>query len=134
MISPVKKQIWRNTSLKVISLLLGYTFWYIFGNSHSTTVWITVPLCFYNIPIATTIKGPDTISVKLCGKRSELCALESDQLAVHIDAQQFVQGKNRISLSEQSIFLPASIKLVHYNPSHPTIEVVPADITPAQDI
>lgn len=121
---PVKKTIWRNTSLKIISLLLGYTFWYIFSHSHMNTLWVTVPVCFYNIPQKTTIKGPETIALKIAGKRSELSALDIDNLAIHINAHQLAQGKNLLNLDHQSLFLPQSITLVHYSPSNPIIEVV----------
>ncbi len=121
---PTKKTLWRNTSLKLTAFIFGYTVWYIFGQSHMSSAWITVPLCFYNIPAQTTIKGPETIAVKIVGKRSALRNLALDMLAIHINAEQLVPGPNNISLTSESIFLPESIKLVHYSPSNPTVEVV----------
>ncbi len=129
MTSQAKKTTWRNTSLKIISLLLGYTFWYIFGHSHTSTAWITVPLCFYNVPKHNVIKGPEAVSLKITGKRSVLRALDIEQLAIHINVEQLHEGKNLLAFNEDSIFLPESIKLVHYSPSNPTIELLPDDRT-----
>lgn len=125
MASRTKKNVWRNAPLKLISLLLGYTFWYIFGNSHTSTAWITIPLCFYNVPEAQTIRAPETISVKVAGKRSDLRSLDPEQLAIHINAEKLKLGRNLISITDEALFLPESIKLVHYNPSNPTVEIIP---------
>lgn len=129
MTSPTKKTMWRNTSLKISALLFGYTFWYFFGQSHTSTVWITVPLHFYNVPKQLVIKDTETIAVKVMGQRSKLHELVRDinQLAIiNIDAEQLTPGKNFLTLNEQSIFLPEPIKLVNYTPSNPTVELVPA--------
>lgn len=123
MTSPTKKILWHNAPLKVISLILGYTFWYIFGHSHVTTAWVTVPLYFYNVPPATTIKAPETLFIKIAGKRSELRALDFEHLAIHIDAQTLQEGPNRLAISDARLFLPDTIKLIHYSPSNPTAEV-----------
>src|SRR3990172_9535257 len=108
MASRTKKNVWRNAPLKVISLILGYTFWYIFGNSHTCTAWITVPLCFYNVPTAQTVRAPETISVKIAGKRADLRALDPEQLAIHINAQELQQGRNLITITNDALFLPNS--------------------------
>ena len=114
----------RNIPLKVISLLLGFTFWYIFGNSHTTTAWITIPLCFYNIPKQTTIKAPESLSVKVTGKRSHLRTLDTNELAIHVNTEKLHTGKNLLSIAPETIFLPESIKLVDYCPSNPTVELI----------
>ncbi len=114
----------RTMPLKVISLFLGYTFWYIFGNFHTTTAWITVPLCFYNVPIENSIKAPEFLSVKIAGKRAELRSLDLNELAIHINAEFLQEGKNLLSITPDTFFLPESIKLVHYSPSNPTVEVM----------
>lgn len=120
---PARKTVWRNTSLKLISLIFGFTFWYIFGNLHSSTAWITVPLCFYNIPQNCQLKGPDSISLKITGKRSDLRALDIEQLAIHINANRLKHGKNLLYINQDTIFLPDAIKLVHYCPLNPVIEL-----------
>ncbi len=125
MASRTKKNVWRNVPLKVISLMLGYTFWYIFGNSHTSTAWITVPLCFYNVPTAQTIRAPETISVKIAGKRSDLRSLDSAQLAIHINAEKLDPGRTVLTITNDALFLPNSIKLVHYTPSNPMVEILP---------
>jgi hypothetical protein len=114
----------RNVPLKIISLLLGFTFWYIFGNSHITTAWITIPLCFYNIPKQSKIKAPESVSVKITGKRSHLRTLDTHELAIHVNSEKLHNGKNVLQITPETIFLPESIKLVDYCPSNPTVELI----------
>jgi hypothetical protein len=71
------------------------------------------------------VKAPETVTLKIMGKRSALCALDVDQLAIHINAARLNNGTNPVAITEQSLFLPESIKLVHYSPSNMTIELVP---------
>ncbi len=114
----------RNIPLKIISLLLGYTFWYIFGSSHISTAWITIPLCFYNVPKQNSIKAPESLSVKIAGKRTELRSLDIQELAIHIDAAHLREGKNILAITPDTIFLPDSIKVIHYSPSNPMVELI----------
>ena len=127
MMSHPKKTTWRGTSLKLISLALGYTFWYIFGTFHTSTAWVEVPLCFYNVPYECKVMSPETITIKICGVRSTLRSLDIEQLAIHINAQKLHPGKNLLTIDEQALFLPDSIKLVHYSPSNPIVELLPLD-------
>ena len=123
MTSPAKKIVWHNAPLKVISFILGYTFWYIFSNAHMTTSWITIPLYFYNIPSHKKIIAPENLLVKVAGKRSELRCLDIKNFAAHIDAQKFLDGPNRITISDENLFLPENIKLIHYCPSNLSAEL-----------
>jgi hypothetical protein len=109
--------------LKLISIILGYTFWYIFGHSHTITTWITVPLTFYNVPQYNTVKAPEYVSLKISGKRADISALDITELAIHINAQKLQEGPNLLPITSESLFLPPSIKLVHYSPSNPMVEL-----------
>ncbi len=128
---PAKRHIWNNIPLKVISLTLGYTFWYIFSSSHVGSLWVTVPLTFYNIPTTHSIVGPETVTVRIAGKRSEIRTLDFENIAIYVDAQSLKKGRNCLAITEEQLFLPSSIKLVHYCPSNPIIELV-SDFNRAQ--
>lgn len=123
---PLKKNRHSNL-LKIIALIIGYTFWYIFGGSHAAVVSLSVPLCFYHVPADTHINAPESISVKLAGKRTDIRAVEHEHLAVHIDASKLQKGKNLLKITKQELLLPNSIKLVQYSPSNPMVELLTHD-------
>ena len=105
-----------NAPLKAISLILGYTFWHIFGAAHVKTIELNVPLCFHSTPANHIIKAPNTINVQLMGKRTYLYALDHNTLAVHINAHNVHTGTNPIKITSDNLFLPETVKLVHYIP------------------
>lgn len=112
------KKITHNAPLKVFSLILGYTFWYIFSYGQTITIEYTIPLCFYNVPNQSQLKSPETVKVHLQAKRNLLYALNPKKLAVHIDAQTLHAGNNQVVISaKKNLFLPEHIKLIHYTPA-----------------
>ena len=119
----LKKILYSNAPLKAIALILGYSFWYILGHGHTVTVWLDVPLSFYAIPSHLTLHAPDTIAINLTGKRTDLYNLDQNQLAIHIDSHELLSGYNNLAITAETLFLPDTIKLVHYKPSNILIEV-----------
>lgn len=113
----LKKLVTSNVPLKVVSCILGYTFWFILGHTQTIQTNLTVPLCFYGIPEHRKIDAPETITIELGGQRTILQSIDADQIAVHIDAQHFVEGSQPVEISQNSLFLPDSIKLIHYSPA-----------------
>jgi hypothetical protein len=57
-----------------------------------------------------------------------LTMLDTTQLTAHINAEQFNHGKNPIMISQQTLFLPESIKLIHYTPCSIIATVTDKDI------
>lgn len=115
-----------NAPLKALSLVFGYTFWHIFGTLSTKSIWVTVPLCFYSASTQHAIEAPDAIKIHLTGKRTNIYAIDRSTLAAHINADKLFPGKHSISITADSLFLPDTIKLVHYIPSnlHITIKKI----------
>lgn len=118
-----------NAPLKIVSFIIGYTFWYIFGHTHTITTRVRVPVSFYGAPHAMVINSPESITLELSGKRSTLRALDKHTLALHIDAQKLHHGPNTISISSRNLFLPDNIKLLNYSPSNMVIQVSYNNVT-----
>jgi len=116
-------QLHKNISLKTISLILGYFVWYLLGKTLHAKIQVQVPLCFYGLSDHQTCQGPDTITVKLFGKREDLYTLCYEELGIHIDAQTLHPGTNHIRPTTDTLFLPEAITLVHYEPSPIMVEL-----------
>ncbi len=118
MVLKLKKILCNNIQLKLFSLAFGYIFWYMLGQEHTATIWVTVPIAFFDIPKQYTIESPDTIEMQIAGKRRNLYALDTNVFALHINAQDLKPGPQPIPISPQTLLLPDSIKLLHYYPSN----------------
>ena len=107
-----------NAPLAIVSLLLGYSFWYIASYNHIAHVQLTVPLCFSELPHIYTLQAPEKIAISLKGKRSDLYTLDRNTLAAHVNINKLLPGKHGIILTEQHLFLPKNIALTHYKPAN----------------
>lgn len=115
--SKFKKLILGNLPLKVLSFFIGYTLWYVFGHAQIINTKLNVPLCFYGAEKSMNIQAPEMVHIELSGKRAILNTIDLDNLAIHVDARELVQGPQPIQITQERLFLPESIKLIHYTPA-----------------
>lgn len=113
----LKNILWNNLTLKIMSLLLGYSFWVMISQTLPVTISLPVPLSFYNVAPDIKINAPETITITLRGKRAHLNHIDYGTIAFHIDGTTLQEGKNYIPLKAEQLFLPESINLLDYNPS-----------------
>ena len=114
MLISAKQHPLNNLSLSIVSLILGYTLWQALSQPHKIATKLSVPVSFYNTQ-GTTLEAPENVTVALHGTRKELYKL-AHNLAVHIDAQAVPSGESSVSLNEKNLFLPESVRLLHYVP------------------
>ena len=112
----LKRTFTANITLKAISLILGYSFWFILSRSYTTTFTHTVPVALYGASADYTIDAPEQIHVTLSGKRSDLAELKRSELAVHVDGKNLQVGANPLIVSCATLFLPEHIKVLNYSP------------------
>ncbi|MFC1841886.1 hypothetical protein ACFLYA_02330 [Candidatus Dependentiae bacterium] len=122
-----KKIFLSNMHIKIISLIFGYSFWYLLSQSHVANIWFTVPICFYNVQDDIQIETTEKIKVQLSAKREDLYTVEQDNLAFHIDAQDTKIGNTVIKLQEKQLLLPNAIKMVKCYPTNIAISVEKRD-------
>ncbi len=79
-------------------------------------------MCFYNTITDQVITAPETISLTLYGTRKDLFKITFDS-ALHYDAQTLHEGTQTLPITKEQIFLPESVRLVHYKPTEITIVV-----------
>jgi len=123
----IKNLLLKNIPIKITSLFLGYIFWCMLSASHMGSYWLTVPLCFYNIPHDSHIDAPEAIAVNIQGRRTDLWNLDTTTLAAHIDANTLSTGKQSYHPNTNNLLLPETIRLVHYKPSNIVVNYVKKD-------
>lgn len=113
-----------NAPIKVISFMLGFLSWFLLVNSHTETITKEVPLSFYGISKKWIVRAPEKVMVTLSGKRSYLRTLDINTLALHINGTKLKPGVQPINLSTHQLFVPNSIKLIHYIPTTLSVELI----------
>ena len=99
-----------------MAFILGFFLWLFISSLHKTTLWVEVPVSFYNQHDTTIINAPETIQIQLSGYRNNIRTIDLNQLAVHIDAQELYEGKNPLKIKAHNLFLPDLISVVNYSP------------------
>lgn len=111
----IKKSLINNKTLKLVSLFLGMGTWGLLSNSHTTSRWIEVPICFYNVPDTMKVSAKqEKMLIEIRGKLADIKQCQDIQL--HINASSFKPGQQRIQPCQEQLFLPKSVKLVHNKP------------------
>jgi hypothetical protein len=122
-IQNLKKLFLSNAPLLIISLVLGYSFWYIASYDQTIMLNLHVPLCFAGKINSYALHAPEKIDICLKGKRTDIYALDKEALAAHVNISKLLPGKHGIVLTEQHLFLPKNITLMQYTPSNLTITI-----------
>lgn len=122
MIALVKHHFLNNKTIKIVSLIIGYSLWSYLGQIYQVDKWVTVPICYYNIPEDMAINASEEkLTINLRGKRDDIkyCS----ELGLHIDASKLCEGTQFIIPDDQMLFLPKTVKMVHYKPLKISINV-----------
>jgi hypothetical protein len=122
----IKNALTSSVFLKTTSLILGFLFWTILSDSFTQSIWLTVPLCFYNCSTL-KIQAPETIRIELKGKRAFLKQLPTQELAVHIDGKDFKPGTTKIEITPEMLLLPHSVIVGEVVPSACMVTVTQGD-------
>lgn len=119
----IQKTILSNLTLKILSLIIAYGFWSLLNQSRIIHIETDVPLCFYNCSGDDTVSAPDTITITVSGKATDVRSLDLATLACHINIDDLHAGDNPLRVTRDTLFLPESINLLHYYPANGCIVV-----------
>lgn len=111
-----------NLGLKALSLLLAFCVWFVVSTPRREPVSeraFAAPLSFVRMPrdLVITTPVPDTITLRLRGRSSDLRSLSSQNLEVTLDLNWVTPGEANITLGRQAIAVPPEIDIVSMEPS-----------------
>jgi len=111
-----------NLWLKLLSLLLAVTVWFVVSTPRREPVSeraFAAPLSLVRMPreLAITTPVPDSVTVRLRGRASELRSLSSQNLEVTLDLNWVTPGEASITMGRQAINVPPGIEVVAMEPS-----------------
>jgi YbbR domain-containing protein len=113
----------KNAGLKLIALLLAFVVWFAVSaprRERSSERRFAAPLSLVGLPreFVITTPVPETISVRLRGRASDLRSLSSSSLEVPLDLTWIQQaGDLTITLRPQAVHTPPDIEVVAIDPN-----------------
>ena len=111
-----------NWPLKVLSVFLALTLWFVVSAPRRESTYeraYAVPLTLVGMPrdLVITTPVPDTVSVRLRGRASDLRSLSSSNLEVPLDLRTVVPGDITITIRPQAVNVPQNVEVVSLDPS-----------------
>lgn len=120
----------RSLGLKVLALFLACVVWFIVSaprRERATERAFAAPLAIASLPRSLVITNqiPDTVSVRLRGRVSDLRALSSQNLEVTVDVSWVQAGEATITLRPQAINVPPDVDVISIEPSKLRFHIEP---------
>jgi len=97
--------------LKASSLLIGFLLWSSVSELFPRTLWVVVPVCFYNKDNR-IISAPEYVNIEISGKRAHIKRIDTRNLALHIDATSLQSGSNLLAITRELLYMPQSISIL----------------------
>ncbi len=122
------KGVLSNLLPKVIALFLAFTVWFVVTAPRRERVSMrafAAPLSIFSLrrDLVITTSVPDSVSVRLRGRESDLRSLSSQNLEVMVDLSWATPGEARITLRPQAINTPPDVEVVSIDPAVLTFRV-----------
>jgi YbbR domain-containing protein len=112
----------RNIPLQLLALMLAFCLWFVVSAPRREPISersFAAPLSLVRMPrdLVITTPVPDTVTVRLRGRASDLRSLSSQNLEVTLDLNWVSPGEAEITLGRQAIAVPPGIDVGSMEPS-----------------
>jgi YbbR domain-containing protein len=120
----------RSLALKLLALFLACVVWFFVSaprRERATERAFAAPLAIASLPrdLVITNQIPDSVSVRLRGRVSDLRALSSQNLEVTVDVSWVQPGEATITLRPQAINVPPDVDVVSIDPNKLRFHIEP---------
>lgn len=126
-----------NWSLRLLSLFLAFVLWWVVSAPRREPVSeraFAAPLSLLRMPrdLVITTPVPDTVTVRLSGRVSDLRAVSSQNLEVTLDLKAAQPGDATVTLLPRAINVPPEIEVISIDPNqlHFRIEQIRQKVVP----
>lgn len=115
----VKKWIYENWKLKLLSLIFAITLWFFIMGEEFTETAFTVPIEFRNVPSSMEIisSESDYVDVRVKGLRSNVARLSTRDIKILLDLKDVSKGETAFLLLPENVIIPRGIQVMRINPS-----------------
>lgn len=109
-------------SMKLLSVFLAITVWFVVSAPRRERVSeraFAAPLSIFSLrrDLVITTAVPDSVSVRLRGRESDLRSLSSQNLEVPVDLSWATPGEAKITFRPQAINVPPNVEVVSIDPT-----------------
>jgi YbbR domain-containing protein len=119
------KFITKNTTIKVISLILAIILWVFVKSKSGGEVGLVVPLEFYRVPpsLIVTNVTDEAINVRINGSFMQLERLSTKEVRARIDLSRARPGMNSFDILPDNFNIPKTLDITQISPSSVKVEL-----------
>lgn len=114
-----------NLGLKVVSLVLAFSLWYIVAGERGTEIVVSIPLEFRNLPEGLEIieESANQVDVRLRGSSEFLRTLSPQAIQVAMDLSDVNSGQNAVYLTPSQVDTPYGVRVMRVTPASVNLHV-----------
>jgi len=119
MIAFLKRYVWHNLGLKVLSLILAAGLWYSLSHEQPAEVALRAPVVFRNVPQSLEISSESIpeAQIRVRGPERVIRQLQADEVRAEINLADAKAGERTFDLTSQQVRHPRDVVVVQVVPS-----------------
>ena len=114
-----------NLGLKLVSLVLAFSLWYIVAGERGTEIVVSIPLEFRNLPEGLEVieESANQVDVRLRGSSEFLRALSPQAIQAAMDLSDVSPGQNTVYLNASQVDTPYGARVMRVTPASVNLHV-----------
>ena len=123
----MRSWIFENSGLKVISLILGASLWYIVAGERGTEIVLSIPLEFQNVPEGLEVieESAQQVDVRLRGSSEFLRGLSPKEIQAAVNLEEALPGDNTVYLTPGQVNTPYGVRVMRVSPASVNLAIEP---------
>jgi YbbR domain-containing protein len=112
-------RLWDNLGLKLVSLVLAFSLWYIVAGERGTEIVLSIPLEFRNLPEGLEVieESAQQVDVRLRGSSEFLRALSPQAIQAAMDLADAKPGHQTVYLTPSQVETPYGVRVIRVTPA-----------------
>jgi YbbR domain-containing protein len=123
----MRSRILDNLGLKVISLVLGFSLWYVVAGERGTEIVLSIPLEFHNVPEGLEVieESAQQVDVRLRGSSEFLRGLSPQEIQAAVDLTEADPGDSTVYLTPDQVDTPYGVRVMRVTPASVNLVIEP---------
>jgi YbbR domain-containing protein len=108
-----------NLGLKLVSLVLGFSLWYIVAGGQGAEITLPIPLEYRNVPEGMEVieESAQQVDIRFRGSSEILRRLSPQEIQAGVDLSGALPGEQNFYLSPENIVVPFGVRVLRVTPA-----------------
>ncbi|MFQ5790007.1 MAG: YbbR-like domain-containing protein [Acidobacteriota bacterium] len=121
----MKSRVFENLGLKLVSLVIGFSLWYIVAGEQGAEIVFSIPLELWNLPAGLEVveESVQQAEVRLRGSAEILRTLSAQDIQVRMDMSDVKPGDQVFYLKPEQVTVPFGVRVMRVSPASVRLEL-----------